>query len=312
MQAENKPATADWFVLIGLVLTWGSSFILIKKGLVGFTNIQVGALRVSISFLALLPFALSRIRKIRIKNFHLFIIAGLLGNAIPAFLFATAQTRMDSYMAGTLNSLTPLFTLVFGILFFQRRTRWINITGVLTGFTGAAGLLYTAGGATLNIDLIPALLIILATMCYAMQMNFIKNYLTGYDPITIASLAFVFIGVPSIIFLTVQTDFIYRMIHIPAALPSLGYITILSVLGTALAVIANFWIIKRTSALFASSVTYLMPVVSIIWGIVDGETIRLSYFLWILIIILGVYMANRPVKNSSLAGKPTYSFTGRD
>ncbi|MFP4288630.1 MAG: DMT family transporter [Bacteroidales bacterium] len=311
MQKENKPAPADWFVLIGLVLTWGSSFILIKKGLVGFSSVQVGALRVSISFLALLPFALRRLSRIRIKNFHLFMIAGLLGNAIPAFLFATAQTRMDSYMAGTLNSLTPLFTLVFGILFFQRRTRWINITGVLTGFTGAAGLLYAAGGGMLNINFTPAMLIILATMCYAMQMNFIKNYLTGYDPITIASLAFVFIGVPAIIFLTVQTDFVYRIIHIPSALASLGYITILSVLGTALAVIANFWIIKRTSALFASSVTYMMPIVSILWGIVDGEIFRLSYLLWILIIIAGVYMANRPVRNTSLAGKPTYSFTGR-
>lgn len=295
MVEENKPALKDWMVLMALVLTWGSSFILIKKGLIGFSNIQVGLLRVSISFLVLLPFAIRRARFLTKKNFHLFLIAGLLGNAIPAFLFATAQTRLDSYMAGTLNSLTPLFTLIFGIWFFNRQARWINILGVITGFLGAAGLLYFAGGKNFSLEILPGLLVIMATMCYALQMNFIKNYLTGYDPITIASLAFTFIGIPSLIILFLFTDFSYRIVNESQSLPSLGFIAILSVFGTALAIIANFWIIKRTSALFASSVTYLMPVVSIFWGIIDGEFFRLSYLFWIGIIILGVYMANRPV-----------------
>jgi drug/metabolite transporter (DMT)-like permease len=294
MKEENKPVLVDWLVLIGLMLIWGSSFILIKKGLVSFNNLQVGALRVSISFIALLPFALVRLRRIKIKNFHLFLIAGLMGNALPAFLFAKAQTGMDSLMAGILNSLTPLFTLLIGVWFFSRKTHWLNVVGVFTGFFGAAGLLYVAGGGSFDVSLIPALFVILATICYAVQMNFIKNYLTGYDPITIASLAFVFIGIPAMIYLLVYSDLVYRLTNVPGSWQGLGYIAILSVLGTAIAIIANFWLIKRTSALFASSVTYLMPVVSIGWGILDGEPFLLVFAVWIVIILIGVYMANRP------------------
>ncbi len=294
MKEENKPALLDWLILIGLMFTWGSSFILIKRGLVSFDNLEVGALRVSISFLALLPFALKRLSKVKIKNFHLFVIAGLFGNAFPAFLFAKAQTELDSFMAGILNSLVPLFTLLFGVWFFGRRTHIINVTGVVLGFLGAAGLLYVAGEGSLDLNIRPAFFVILATMCYAIQMNFIKNYLTGYDPITIASLAFVFIGVPSVIFLLVYTDFYPTLMNTDYAWQSLGFIAILSVVGTALAVIANFWLIKRTSALFASSVTYLMPIVAITWGIIDGEPFLPTFAFWIAVILTGVYLANRP------------------
>jgi drug/metabolite transporter (DMT)-like permease len=294
MRNENKPDLLDWSVLIALMLIWGSSFILIKKGLLSFDNLQVGALRVSISFFALMPFAVFRLRKLKMRNFHLFLIAGLLGNALPAFLFAKAQTGMDSLMAGILNSLTPLFTLLLGVWFFGRKTHWLNVMGVFIGFIGAAGLLYVAGGGSFTVSILPALFVILATICYAVQMNFIKNYLTGYDPITIASLAFVFIGIPAVAYLFLFSDFLFRMTHVPGSWQGLGYIAILSVLGTAIAIIANFWLIKRTSALFASSVTYLMPMVSIAWGILDGEPFLVIFTLWIAVILLGVYMANRP------------------
>ncbi len=294
MKQEKRPELLDWIVLLALMLVWGSSFILIKRGLESFDNLQVGALRVSISFIALLPFTISRISKIKKNNFYLFVLAGLMGNAIPAFLFAKAQTGMDSLMAGILNSLTPLFTLLLGVWFFGRRTHWLNVAGVITGFLGAAGLLFVAGGMSFNFTIVPAVFVILATICYAIQMNFIKNYLTGYDPVTIASLAFLFIGIPSIIFLFFFTDFVSRLQYIPGAWNGLGYVVILSVLGTAIAIIANFWLIKRTSALFASGVTYLMPVVSIGWGIIDGEPFLLSFAFWIALILLGVYLANRP------------------
>jgi drug/metabolite transporter (DMT)-like permease len=294
MKEENKPELLDWLVLIGLMLIWGSSFILIKKGLLSFDNLQVGALRVSISFFALLPLAIVRLHKLKIRNIHLFLIAGLMGNALPAFLFARAQTGMDSLMAGILNSLTPLFTLLLGVWFFGKKTHWLNVMGVFIGFIGAAGLLYVAGGGSFKVSILPALFVILATICYAVQMNFIKNYLTGYDPITIASLAFVFIGIPAVAYLVLFSDFLYRMSHVPGSWQGLGYIAILSVLGTAIAIIANFWLIKRTSALFASSVTYLMPMVSIAWGILDGEPFLIIFAIWIVVILLGVYMANRP------------------
>ncbi len=294
MQEEKKPEILDWIVLLALMLIWGSSFILIKKGLHTFDNLQVGALRVSISFLALLPFAIMRLHKLRLKNFHFFLIAGLMGNALPAFLFAKAQTQLDSLMAGILNSLVPLFTLILGVWFFGRKTHWLNVAGVITGLLGAAGLLWVAGGGSLELNIVPASFVIIATICYAVQMNFIKNYLTGYEPLTIASLAFVFIGLPSIYFLSFHTNFYYVMTHDPESWVSLGYIAMLSVLGTALAIIANFWLIKRTSALFASSVTYLMPIVSIAWGIIDGESFLPVFLIWIAIILFGVYLANRP------------------
>jgi drug/metabolite transporter (DMT)-like permease len=298
MQRENKPALLDWLVLVALMLTWGSSFILIKKGLVAFDSLQVGALRVSISFLVLLPFTIKRIRRIKKRNIHLFIIAGLLGNGIPAFLFARAQTGMDSYMAGILNSLTPLFTLIAGVFFFGRKTRWVNVAGVIIGLIGAFGLLSVAGEGDFTINIRPASLVIIATICYAFQMNFIKNYLTGYDPVTIASVAFIFIGVPSLTFLLSQTDFIHRMATMTGSWEGLGYVAILAVFGTSIAIIANFWLIKRTSALFSSSVTYLMPIVSTMWGVVDGESFLIGYAIWIVVILMGVFMANRPVKKT--------------
>ena len=294
MKEEKKPVLADWLVLLALMLVWGSSFILIKRGLVVFDNLQVGALRVSISFLALLPFALRRISKVNRKNFHLFLFAGITGNALPAFLFATAQMKMDSFMAGILNSLTPLFTLMLGVWFFGRKTHLLNVIGVILGFVGAAGLLYAAGGGDMRLNLIPSALVVLATICYATNMNFVKNYLTGYDPVTIAAIAFVFIGVPSVIFVSFYTDLYFKLQNVEGAWVGLGYISLLSVFGTALAVTAYFWLIKRTSALFASSVTYLMPIVSILWGILDGEPFLIVFLVWIAIILGGVYLANRP------------------
>ncbi len=293
MKQDIKPGIKEWLVLLGLMVVWGSSFILIKRGLEAFDNLQVGALRVSISFLVLLPLAIIRLRKLNIKNFWLFIIAGLLGNGLPAFLFAKAQMGLDSYMAGILNSLTPLFTLVAGVFLFSRRTRLLNVLGVFLGLTGAIGLLSYAGEGSFTVNFQHAVFVVIATICYALQMNFIKTYMTKYDPVTIASLAFIFIGVPSLVFLF-ATDFIYRMEHVAGSWESLGFIALLGVFGTAVAIIGNFWLIKKSSALFASSVTYLMPIVSIIWGVLDGEPFLISYFIWIAAILTGVYMANKP------------------
>lgn len=297
MQQENKPTLIDWLILFALMIIWGSSFILIKRGLEFFENTQVAALRVSISFLSLLPVALVRFPKVSKKDFHLFIISGLIGNAIPAYLFARAQTQMDSYMAGILNSLTPLFTLVAGVLFFGRHTRFSNVAGVNIGLIGATGLLWVTGNGDLSLNFFPASLVIIATMLYGIQMNVIKNYLFGYDAPTIASISFFFVGIPVLTYLLAGTDFTGFLQSHPESWKGVGYIAILAVVGTSLAIIANFWVIKRTSALFSSSVTYLMPIVSTIWGIVDGESFLFSYAIWIVVILTGVYLANRPARN---------------
>ncbi|MFW5792997.1 MAG: DMT family transporter [Bacteroidota bacterium] len=290
---DSKPAFIDWATLIFLMFVWGSSFIFIKRGLDSFSHYQVGALRVGLSFVVLIPFAVSRLKRIHKEDIKYFILAGILGNGLPAFLFAKAQTGIESFMAGILNSLTPLFTLLVGILLFNIKARWFNIVGVFVGLVGAVGLLIASSNGDFVINSYYSLAVVAATICYAFNMNIIKQFLTKYDTVTIVSIAFLFIGIPAIIYVFSMSDFIFVMQNDPDAWKSLGYITILAFFGTSLAVILNVRVIKRTSAVFASSVTYLMPLVSILWGILDGEAFLAIFMLWIVIILGGVYMANR-------------------
>ncbi|MBS4012547.1 MAG: DMT family transporter [Bacteroidetes bacterium] len=293
MNTDNRPKFVDWATLIFLTFVWGSSFIFIKRGLVAFSPLQVGALRVALSSLVLLPFAISKIKNVKRKDLKIFFIAGLLGNGIPAFLFAIAQTRLDSLMAGILNSLTPVFTLVVGVAFFSLRARWFNILGIIIGLLGAIGLLWSSSNGNLVLNSFYSLAIIAATIMYALNMNIIKEFLSKYDTLTIVSIAFLFIGLPAAIFLFGFTDFVFIMKTHSYAFSSLGFIILLSFIGTSLAVILNVRVIKRTTAVFASSVTYLMPIIAILWGILDGENFLLIFLLWIAVILAGVYMANR-------------------
>lgn len=296
MQTASKIAARHYMVLFILMLIWGSSFILMKKGLVSFSNFQVGALRISISYLVLLPFALMRIGKVwkeHRNKLKYFFIAGFLGNGIPAFLFATAQTRIDSFMAGILNSLTPLFTLLVGISFFGAKTKWSNILGVVLGLAGAIGLLAAGSGKSFSLNSAYALLAVTATLLYAFNMNIIKRYLTGFDAITITSIAFFCFGLPFVIYLF-TTDFTSRLADMPGAWVSLGYIGVLAFFGTVVAVVIHNWLLRQTTALFAASVTYLMPIVAVFWGIADGEKFYPVFVLWISVILGGVYLANRP------------------
>jgi drug/metabolite transporter (DMT)-like permease len=294
MSNDNLPTLRDWLALVLLVLIWGSSFILIKKGLVAFNAMEVGALRITISFVFLLPFAVSRIKKVTRSKWPVFFVAGLLGSGLPPFLFAMAQTVIDSYMAGVLNSLTPLFTLVAGLLFFGTKTRWLNVVGVVVGLAGAIGLLTAVNDPRLGNGILYGLYAVAGAVCYAFNMNIIKRYLGGFDAITITSVIFVFIGIPAALYLFAGTGFVQKLGSQPESWVSLGYIAILAIVGTALSLIIHNWLIRRTSALFASSVTYMMPIISIVWGIIDGERFLLFYLLWITLILVGVYLANRP------------------
>ena len=309
MSNDHHPATADWLALLALTLVWGSSFILIKKALVSFNSLEVGALRISISFLVLLPFAIKRLKRVEHNKLVWFVVVGVLGSGIPPFLFAKAQTVIDSYLAGVLNSLTPLFTLLAGLLFFGTRIRWVNVAGVVIGLIGAIGLLTTVHDPGSGNGVWYGLLVVVATMCYAFNMNIIKRHLSGFDAITIASVAFVFIGIPAFIFLLSGTSFLHKITTNPQSWPSLGYVAILAIVGTAMSIVLHNWLIRRTSALFASTVTYTMPIVSIFWGGLDGELLLLVYLFWIAAILFGVYLANtggqRKTQNVD-HGKPKY------
>jgi len=285
-----------WVLLIILVLTWGSSYILMKRGLEGYTAMQVGALRISITFFVLLPLAIRRIKRVPAKKYWILIISGILGNGIPAFLFAQSEKGIDSEIAGILNTVAPLFTLIIGAIFFSFHTKWYNIVGVFVGLAGAIGLL-SIGIKGFNSNLSYGIYVIIATLLYSININIVKKYFKDIDAVTITALVFVVMGFLTSIYLFACTDFISRTGNM-IGLKSLGYIAILAVMGTAVAGILYNQLIKMASILFASSVTYIIPVVAIMWGILDGEPFYNGYYFWIALIFTGVFLVNKEIKKT--------------
>jgi len=279
----------NWSILIMLSLTWGTSFILMKKGLRSFDSLQIASLRIFISYLVLLPLAIGNIRKINRQNFLSLLIIGLIGNALPAFLYPFAQRRLDSSVAGMLNALTPLFTLVTGIIIYGRGARWRQVAGILLGLAGAAGLLYRG---SLSFDP-TGLLIVMATLFYGIssnQVTLIKN-LNGA---VITSLASFILGPLSCLSL-LMNDFGPAM-ETDNWLRNLGFISILSVFGSGIAVVLFNILIIRTSPVYAVSVTYLAPVISTLWGYADGENITVFMIISVICILAGVYLTIRQKK----------------
>jgi len=266
---------------------------LIKKGLEYFSSQEVGALRITITFFALMPLAINRLRHLSGREWKYLALVGIIGSGFPAFLFAKAQTGIDSSLAGILNSLTPLFTLVVGMGFFAFRTKWYNIAGVLLGLAGAIGLISISGGKGFEFNMKYAVYVVIATICYATNVNIIKYRLKETDAVTITAFSFFIIGLPVMLYLLIFTDFIRQLSIDPEAWEGLGYIAILAVVGTGLALIAFNKLVKLVSPLFAASVTYLIPIVAVFWGVVDGEKFSGIFFLWMILILAGVFLANK-------------------
>ena len=228
-----------WAILLPLVLVWGSSFILIKKSLIYFTAVEVGILRITITFLFLLPIAIRSLRKIDSVHRNYLIISGIIGSFIPSFMFAIAQTGINSLLAGILNSLTPLFTLLLGLGFFKMKANWYNVTGVFIGLVGAMGLIYVSGGDqgfVFNIKY--ASFIIVAAICYAFNVNFIKIYLKQIDALTITALTFFYVGIPSLVYVLFFSEIPNKLLFEEESLKGLGYVSILAIAGTGIALIA--------------------------------------------------------------------------
>lgn len=298
----------SWLILFALVLTWGSSFILIKRSLLYFTSDEVGVMRIVITFLFLSPLVFVKIKKINFKTGLILFIAGIIGSVMPSWLFATAQTHIGSSLAGTLNSLTPLFTLIIGVLFFKLKTRWYNILGVLIGLAGAIGLIMANSSGGFDINFKYSTLVIIATICYATNVNIIKVHLKDLDSLSITVLTFFLVGFPLFMFTLLFMDTIPEIISEPEKIKGLGYLSILSIVGTGLALIAFNKLIKLSSPVFASSVTYLIPVVAIAWGILDGEIFKFSYVLWFILILFGVFLVNaKPGINLNISSKLLFS-----
>jgi drug/metabolite transporter (DMT)-like permease len=297
---QGKRKIWHWLIVALLSLIWGTSYILMKKGLESFSTFQIGSLRIIISFLCLLPIAIRNLPKLNRSNILSIAIIGFFGSGIPAFLFPLAQTRIDSSLAGMLNTLSPVFTLVIGILFYRQKVIRSQVVGVFLGLVGAIGLLYS-GSFTFNFY---GLFIVLATLLYGISSNEVSE-VHGINGLQLTALAF-FILSPFATAVLLFTD-IRAATETANWLQNLGFIAILSVFGSAIALALFYLLIRDTSPVFASMTTYFIPIIATMWGIFDGEQMKSSMLVSVLIILAGVYLINRPglLKNvKKILGKP--------
>jgi drug/metabolite transporter (DMT)-like permease len=292
--AENpNQKTTAVFLLIVLSLIWGTSFILMKRGLLAFSAGEVGAIRVVAASIFLLPFAIVRLKELAARDFGKLFFSGMMGIFIPAFLFATAQTRMDSPITGILNSLTPICVLIVGAALYKQTFKLRALVGIAIGLAGTVILILARRGGEIGSANIYALLVILACLCYGINVNFIKFKLPGLKSLTITSVAVLLIGPLALIYLLFFTPFFHTLNTHPKAISSLAYLVVLGIMSTSIATLLFNKLIKISTPLFASSSTYLIPIVAVIWGLLDGERLGSGHFLGMSAIIAGVYIANR-------------------
>ena len=287
----------SWLILLLLACIWGSSFILMWLGMFDleenplFSWDEVAALRISLAGLALLPVFLRSIKKISKKDWQWIAVVGLCGNGIPAFLFTGAETQVDTGVAGILNGMTPIFVMLLGVLFFALKVRWQQVLGIGIGFLGAAGLVLS-DQQLLDVNLKYSSLIVIATMCYGLSVNVIHSKLSHLNSVKVAAGALAMAGLPCALYLPF-TDFSTTLSGTPGAEMGLVYVAILGVIGTALALILFNRLIQRTSGLFATTVTYLIPLVALLWGLYFGEEIGWRHALFGGVILSGVYLVNK-------------------
>lgn len=284
---------SKWTYLIVLALIWGTSFILIKKSLLGFTSFQIGALRTTITGLILLAFGYKSLQKISSTHWKWLALSGFTGSFFPAFLFAIAETEIDSAVASILNSLTPLNTLLMGMAIFKIGTTKRQLLGVIIGFVGTALLILKGAALNPNQNYLYAGFIIASTVMYAANVNIIKTHLSHLSPISIAAGNYFTIILPAIVVLCFSGFFSAETFNNPHFGIAMASITTLSVFGTAMAKVLFNKMIKLSSPVFASSVTYIMPIVALLWGVLDGEKFSLLQGVASLIILVGVYLVNR-------------------
>jgi len=289
----------SWIILIALSLVWGSSFILMKQGLKAFTSDEVAGLRITIASAFMLPFLISHYKIDLKKNLKGLLLMGVFGNLIPAFLFTKAETQISSSLTGMLNALTPMFTIIIGMIAFNHKITKNQIIGVLVGLVGAIALVAmgdSESDQTKNI--MYSLLVAAATLCYAISVNGIKAYLGHVNSLTATVWSFTLIGPVAAIYLFGFTDVVAHATQHPEGLRSLGFVSILAIVGSALSVVVYNTLIKLSGTVFAASCTYLIPIVAIGWGLFDGEIINLVQLLAVVVIIAGIWMINSSSKVS--------------
>ena len=290
--SHNKNGLA-LILLLTLSLIWGTSFILIKQGLKVFSPDVLGALRVTAAAIFLLPLALPRLKELKPGDPFKLLLSGLMGIFIPAFLFAFAQTKLNSSLAGILNTLSPLWTMIIGAIFFTQRFRGYAIIGIIISFFGAVLLALSRSGGTITGFNVYALLIVAACALYGANLNWVKFKIQDLGSITITSVSLLFIGPLAALYLFCATDFTVVLTTNADAWKAFGFIVLLALMSTAVAGLLFNKLLRISSPLYTSSVTYIMPIVAVVWGVIDGEQLLLGHFIGMAAILGGVYLANK-------------------
>ncbi|MGB0789405.1 MAG: DMT family transporter [Marinirhabdus sp.] len=288
MQHKNL----KWLYLLVISLIWGSSFILIKKGLVGLTDFQLGSLRIVLTSIFLFSVGFKSIGTIKKHHWKWIALLGFIGSFFPALFFAIAQNEIDSAVASILNSTVPINTVLTGVLFFNIVSGKKQIIGVVIGLVGTVMLISAGADFNPQQNYWYSMFIIIATIGYAFNINIIKKYLNDVSALAVTTGSFLFIFLPALALL-IGTGFFETIWHSPAMQTSFVYVAILSLFGTALAKVIFNKLVQIASPVFASSVTYTMPIVSIMWGLWDGETFSGWQLIAAAVVLFGVYLGNK-------------------
>ena len=282
----------NWLLFIVLSLIWGSSFILMKLGLQQLSSYQVAALRILSSGAILLPITVKYIRRIPAKKLLLVFLSGTLGSLLPAFLFCLAEEKIDSALAGTLNALTPVFVIITGVIFFNAKIASNKITGILIALTGCILLLFSKSLLQTNPHFSSLLLVILATILYGFNVNMVSKNLLHIPSLQIAAVALSLNALPALMVL-ILTGYFSMPLYSNAILTATGASILLGLMGTAIATIIFYVLVKRAGIIFATMVTYGIPFVAIAWGIFYGEIFGWRQFFCLIIILAGVYYTHK-------------------
>lgn len=283
----------DWLIFIVLSVIWGSSFILMKIGLDNHLNpYQVAAIRMVASGIVLLPIAVTAFKKIPLSQIKIVFLSGMLGSFLPAFLFCIAENGIDSSLAGMLNALTPIFVIVIGAVFFKVKTGKNKITGIVIAFAGSVLLVMSKGNPKESNHFLYVSFVVLATIFYGLNVNMVSKYLLNIPSLQIAAVALTLNAIPALIIL-IATGFFNLPLHQHSLIIATVAATVLGIGGTAIATFLFYVLVKRAGSLFASMVTYGIPFIAVAWGIYYKEKFEWSQVFCLLIILFGVYVANK-------------------
>jgi drug/metabolite transporter (DMT)-like permease len=288
---KDKSPLLVWSIFGFLAIVWGSSFILMKKGLEAFTSSEVGALRIALAGLLMLPIAIKNRPKDLRKYLLGFTVVGCCGNLIPSFLFTAAETNISSGLAGMLNAFTPVFALIVGMIMFKNKTNQYQLAGLGLGFLGVIILLYQPNMAIGHLASVG--MIIFATLLYGISVNSFKYFLSDLKSLTGAAWSISIVSVVAWVYLLGFTDVINKIQTVPNAMGSLGYVAILGIVGTAISTVIFYKLIEIKGSVFSTSVTYVIPIVAVAWGVLLKESLHWWQPAAMLVILAGVYLINQ-------------------